>query len=231
MFHDRQNHGVMPRPGRGRCRLLSRRVVEVNLLIIGALIFVGIGIASLQSDVRRNAALESPDKRGLNRTGAAGRKTSTIAPKALVATVLRDDGGMVRTAVLQVALPNQILTRATTLVAAQRSLQGSALRFPSAGAAGPGNGILWVRSPHPLAVPVAFGSDSLPQPYAPAVFTMIPVVPGSDDHPAPLVRLDTRTGPSPFWYVMGGIMLVTFASGFLNSRKGDKTKGISTLSV
>lgn len=231
MFHDRQNHGVIPRAGRGRCRLLSRRVVEVNLLIIGALIFVGIGIASLQSDVRRNAALESPEKRGLKPVGAAGRKTSAIAPKALVATVLRDDGGMVRTAVLEVTLPNQILTRATTLAATRRTLHVSALRFPSAGAADPGNGVHWVRSPHPLAVPVAFGSDSLPQPFAPAVFTMIPVLPGADDHPAPLVRLETQTGPSPFWYVMGGIMLVTFASGFLNSRKGDKSKDISTLSV
>jgi len=224
MFNNRQIHGFMPRAGRGRWGLVSRRVLEINLLIIGALIFVGIGIASLQSDVSRNATLQSQDQVSptLTGDGAVQPKTSANAPKVPVATLLRRDGIVVRTAVLEVALPNNILTRATTLVATQRALRGTAPTSPNAGLRVPNGDVRWVRSPHPLALPVAFGREPIPRPIAPAIFTLIPTPPGAEDRPPPLVRLDTQTGPSPFWYVMTGIMLIVFASGFRNSRKANK---------
>lgn len=224
MFNDRKIQGVMPRAGRGRWCLVSRRVLEINLLIIGALIFVGIGIASLQSDVSRNARLQTQDRVSSTRTsdGAVPPKTSASAAKVPVATSLHRDGIVVRTAVLEVALPNNILTHATTLVAAQRTLHGTTPTIPNAVPRITGNDVRWVRSPHPLALPVAIGREPVPRPIAPPIFTLIPTPPGTVDPSTPLVRLETQTGPSPFWYVMTGLMLVVFASGYRNSRKMNK---------
>lgn len=221
MFESQRYQGVIARAGRGRHRFASRRVLEVNILIIGALIFVGIGIAALQSETGQTANVKRTEQKSARLSDGAFAAPDTIRKPTggPIATMLRGDGAMVRTAVLEVALPTHILTRATALVAAQRALDGTR---PSRGADTPmwsATGARWVPAPHPLAVPSPRRTERPIRRIVPASFGMIVVTDPAENRSVPLVRLDTRTGPSLFWYVTAGLSLVTFASGFWNSRK------------
>lgn len=222
MFENRRYQGVIARAGRGRHSLTSRRVIEVNLLIIGALIFVGIGIASLPSDAGRNITQNSPQQKNARLsggdTGAPGSSENTL--KILIATLLRRDGILVRTAVLEVAPPNRTMTHAATLVAARQMLHTTARPARDAGIPSSNKNTRWVRAPHPLAVPLPLVQDRAA--YRIAAASVATTDDLADDPQAPMVRLDTRTRESRFWYVVAGISLVTFASGFWNSRRAHK---------
>lgn len=217
MFDNRRYQGVIARAGRGRHTLIRRQVLEFNLFIIGALIFIGIGIASRQPDAGAKDTLKP-----MAQKSAQLRYDETVGPGAIgsgpntaAIALIRGGGVMMRTAVLEVALPNQILTRSTAIVAAQRMLEAAA-RPPRNDDP---RDERWVRAPHPLAVPVPLGSERPTHRIVRTSFGLVATGESAEDRPAPLVRLDTKTGPSPFWYVMGGLMLVTFVSGFRNSRK------------
>lgn len=206
MFQHRRYQGVIARAGRGRHTWACRRILEFNLLIIGALVFVGLGIASLHDSAGRTAKLKAPEqKNAQSRAGAAG--TANI----VTTTLLRGDGVLMRTAVLEVALPNQILTRTTTLVAVRRMFETASPAVKTAG---------WIRAPHPLAVPLPLSGAYPTYRIVRTSYRLNTTGNGlTDDPPAPLVRLDTTTGTSPLWYVVTGLSLVTFACGFRNSRK------------
>ena len=225
MFEYRRYQGVIARAGRGRHNRTFRRIFEFNLLIIGALIFVGIGIASLQSDIgqtaNRAAELKTPERKNAQLRDNIAAEPNTIdgAPEVVTTTLLRDDGVMVRTAVLEVALPNQILVRSATFVAARKIFETAARpsrdtsTAPSVIAAG------WVRTPHPLAVPLPLASERPRHRIVRTSYGLIATGELTEDPPAPLVRLDTTTGKSPFWYVVAGLSLATFACGFWNSQE------------
>jgi len=221
MFENRRYQGVIARAGRGRHSVTSRRIIEVNLLIIGALVFVGIGIASLQSDAGRSITQNAPQQKNARLSGGDAGTTGLIETTAnfLVATLLRGDGIVVRTAVLEVALPNRVLTRPTPLVAAQ---QTTARPARGAGVPASNESTRWVRAPHPLAVPLPLVPNRPAYRIAAASVAMIDDL--ADEPQAPMVRLDTRVRESRFWYVMAGLSIVTFASGFWNSRKAHKKK-------
>ena len=217
MFDNRRYQAVIARAGRGRHTLAGRRVLEVNLLIIGTLIFIGVGIASLQSDADTTVTLKPVTQKNVRLPDGTiiGPETLRRSRNFAAADLLRRGGVMMRTAVLEVALPNQILTRSTAAVAAQ-SMVETAARPPRDA---DDSGETWVRAPHPLAVPVPVGSGRPTHRVVRTSFGMIAIGAPADDPPAPLVRLDTTTGASPFWYVLGALLLVTFLSGFRNSRK------------
>jgi hypothetical protein len=219
MFNNRQYQGVIARAGRGRHTRACRRILEFNLLIIGTLIFVGIGIASLHTGADHTATLKAPKPKNVQ-----SHNDTAGAAHIVTATLLRGDGVLVRTAVMEVALPNQILTRGTTLAARRRMFETAARQSHDPGAPPMIRTAGWILAPHPLAVPlpVAIGHPThrivrtSHEPTATsASFT--------EDPPAPLVRLDTTTRTSPFWYVAAGLSLAAFACGFWNSHKPRKT--------
>ena len=225
MFENRRYQGVIARAGRGRHTRTCRRIFEFNLLIIGALIFVGIGIASLQSDTDQTAnqaaKLKPPERTSAQLRDNIADEPKTIdgAPEIVIATLLRGDGIMVRTAVLEVALPSQILVHSTTRVTARKIFETAAKpsrdasALPSVIAAG------WVRTPHPLAVPLPLVSERPTHRIVRTSYGLTATGDLTKDPPAPLVRLDTTTGKSSFWYVVAGLSLAAFACGFWNTQE------------
>jgi len=217
MDNDRRYQGIMARAGRGRYGLIRRRVIEVNLLVIGALLFVGFGIVSLRSDTDRTVMLKRMEPRS-TQPGSVSENELPFSNgrPAVRVSMVGGEGPGAASAVLEAAQRNQPFTRSSSVAFASGMVD---IPGDGAGPVGRDTRRRWVRSAHPLAAPVPLDRDGSVSQFLPTTYAVFTTPEPDADRPSPLVRLDTRTGQSPFWYAISALCAVAFATGFWNSRK------------